>query len=163
MKVKTPCLSNLVSAFDLGIWMKAEFVQSDPYKSTHIMSLIHTDPSNLIPSHLQSLYQNPPWSGPLWSHLLTLIPVTLLILLSAFLYGHLSISSSFCLKCSCWDVPKAHTFTFSMSFLKCVSVKLSLTTLILPPPLVPSLFPLKVISILHLTYFTDFFLDYFAS
>ena len=68
-------------------------------------------------------------------HVLTLIPVSFLILPNASLLRFLCIYSSLCLKHTSSDIPKAHTFICLMFFLKWTSVKPSLTTLIICHPL----------------------------
>lgn len=97
-KVKTPCLSNLVSAFDLGIWMRAEFVQSDLYKSTQFVSLIHLHLSNGFSSHSKVMPKSSMIHFPLTASFNPHSSLSFLILPSAFLLGHLCIYSSLYLK-----------------------------------------------------------------
>ena len=85
-------------------------------------------------SHLKVL-PHPPWSILLWLHVLTLIPISFLILPNASLLRFLCVYSSLCLKHTSSDIPKAHTFICFMFFLKCISVKPSLTTRIICRPL----------------------------
>lgn len=110
MKVKTPCLSNLVSALDWAIWMRAEFVQSE-LKSTQIISLILLWSLSWLPisfkTHAQSYMTWSPLTvsfSPDSSHSFLISPRT-------FLPGHLCIYSSLHLKCSFSDIPKTHTFS----------------------------------------------------
>ena len=103
-------------------------------ETTQIISFFCLHLSDSFLSHLRVLPHSP-WSILLWLHVLTLIPVSFLILPNAFLLRLLCIYSFLCLKHTSSDMPKAHTFICFMFFLKCISVKPSLTTLIICHPL----------------------------
>lgn len=99
------------------------------YKSTQVISIIYFDTSHGFRSHSKVM----PKSSMTWSLIVYFSPDpshSFLIFPSTFLHGHLWIYSYLYLKCSSLDIPKAHTFPSFMSFFKCISVKLFLTTLI---------------------------------
>ena len=115
--------------------MRAEFVQSDLYKSTQFISLIHLHLSIGFPSHSKVMPKSSMIHFPLTASFNPHSSLSFLILPSAFLLGHLCIYSSLYVKHTSSDTPKAHDFISFMSFLKCISVKLSLTTLTNDHPL----------------------------